>query len=109
MQQRRAQVGVLTFNAVIEVSFIGGCPLPFCYFDGCLFTDSKMVISNLQVLSCSIMLFAAVAPDTKVAPYLCPLPFQAIPRDVKRCAPAPLRWATPSFLSGIYGSKTAAK
>ena len=31
------------------------------------------------------MLFAAVAPDTKVVPYLCPLPFQAIPRDVKRC------------------------
>ena len=52
------------------------------------------------------MLFAAVAPDTKVVPYLCPLPFQAIPRDVKRCAPAPLRWATPSFLSGIYGSNT---
>jgi len=55
------------------------------------------------------MLVAAVAPDTKVVPHLCPLPFQAIPRAAKRRAPVPLRFASPAFLSGVSGPKPAAK
>ncbi len=55
------------------------------------------------------MLVAAVDPDTKVVPHLCPLPFQAIPREAKRCAPVPLRFAPPPFLSGVSGPKPAAK
>ena len=45
------------------------------------------------------MLFAAVAPDTKVAPYLCPLPFQAIPsrRKKMRACPSPLGYAVVSL------------
>jgi hypothetical protein len=85
----------------------GPCPI-HCY-DRCLFIDIEVVISFLHVLSCSRMLVAAVDPDTKVAPHLCPLPFQAIPREAKRCAPVPLRYASPSFLSGVSGPEPVAK
>ena len=49
----------------------GPCPI-HCY-DSCLFIDIEVIISFLHALSCSRMLVAAVDPDTKVVPHLCPL------------------------------------
>jgi len=54
-----------------------------------------------DVLSCSIMLVAAVAPSTKVVPDLFPLSLRSIPRGTKRAAPAPLRCASPSVCKGL--------
>jgi len=68
-----------------------------------------VIISFLHALSCSRMLVAAVDPDTKVVPHLCPLPLRVIPREAKRCAPVPLRCASPAFLSGVSGPEPAAK
>lgn len=84
-------------------------PAPFPVTIDVYSYDIEVVISFLHVLSCSRMLVAAVDPDTKVAPHLCPLPFQAIPREAKRCASVPLRCASPSFLSGVSGPEPAAK
>jgi len=84
-------------------------PAPFTVTIDVYSYDIEVVISFLHALSCSRMLVAAVDPDTKVAPHLFPLPFQVIPRDTKRCAPVPLRCASPPFLSGVSGPKPAAK
>ena len=54
-----------------------------------------------DVLSCSIMLVAAVVPSTKVVTDLFPLSLRSIPRGTKRAAPAPLRCASPSVCKGL--------
>ena len=86
-----------------------GTAAPFAVTIGVYSYDIEVVISFLHALSCSRMLVAAVDPDTKVAPHLCPLPVQAIPRAAKRCAPVPLRCASPAFLSGVPEPEPAAK